>query len=77
MGLNPFRLHSRYGESRFVAGGIGLLILWLLTRMALISWADLSFVLPVTSIGYVLGGRFWGISSCMSKSPCSTGSEPS
>ena len=34
--------------------GITLLILWLLSRMTLLSWADLSFVLPVTSIGYVL-----------------------
>lgn len=45
----------------FVAAGITMLILWLLTRMALMSWADLSFVLPVTSIGYVvvaLLGRF-------------------
>src|SRR5271166_1219435 len=37
-----------------VAFGITLLIIWLLTRMTLLSWADLSFVLPVTSIGYVL-----------------------
>ena len=28
--------------------------MWLLTRMTLLSWADLSYVLPVTSIGYVL-----------------------
>src|ERR1700676_3854786 len=34
--------------------GILLLILWLMSRMALLSWADLSYVLPVTSIGYVL-----------------------
>lgn len=38
----------------FVAAGIALLVLWLLTRMALMSWADLSFVLPVTSVGYML-----------------------
>ena len=25
-----------------------------LSRMALLSWADLSYVLPVTSVGYVL-----------------------
>ncbi len=37
-----------------VAFGVGLLILWLLSRMTLLSWADLSYVLPVTSIGYVL-----------------------
>jgi uncharacterized membrane protein len=37
-----------------VALGVGLLILWTLARMALLSWADLSYVLPVTSIGYAL-----------------------
>jgi drug/metabolite transporter (DMT)-like permease len=39
----------------FVAAGIGMLILWLLMRMALMSWADLSFALPVTALGYVMG----------------------
>lgn len=38
----------------WVALGVALLILWLSSRMALLSWADLSYVLPVTSIGYVL-----------------------
>ena len=38
----------------YVAAGIVLLILWLLSRMAFFSFADLSFILPVTSIGYVL-----------------------
>lgn len=38
----------------YVLVGIALLILWMLSRMALLSWADLSYVLPVTSIGYVL-----------------------
>jgi uncharacterized membrane protein len=37
-----------------VAAGVLLLIFSLLTRMALLSLADLSFVLPVTAIGYVL-----------------------
>lgn len=34
--------------------GVALLILWLASRMALLSWADLSYVLPVTSVNYVL-----------------------
>jgi uncharacterized membrane protein len=38
----------------WVALGVSLLILWLLSHMALLSWADLSYVLPVTSVGYVL-----------------------
>ncbi len=46
----------------FVALGVGLLILWLFSHMVLLSWADLSYVLPVTSVGYVLvtlTGRFF------------------
>lgn len=48
--------------SPWVMIGISLLILWMLSRMALLSWADLSYVLPVTSLGYVantLIGRFF------------------
>jgi drug/metabolite transporter (DMT)-like permease len=37
-----------------VALGVALLILWLLMRMALMSVADLTFILPVTAIGYAL-----------------------
>jgi drug/metabolite transporter (DMT)-like permease len=37
-----------------VATGIAMQILWLLMRMALLGVADLSFVLPVTAVGYVL-----------------------
>ena len=38
----------------WVALGVVLLMLWQLSRMALLSWADLSYVLPVTSVGYVV-----------------------
>jgi drug/metabolite transporter (DMT)-like permease len=38
----------------FVAGGVLLQIWWLLSRMALLGVADLSFVLPVTAMGYML-----------------------
>ncbi|HSW49670.1 MAG TPA: hypothetical protein VLH09_05810 [Bryobacteraceae bacterium] len=34
--------------------GVSLLILWMLSRMTLLSWADLTYVLPVTAVGYVL-----------------------
>ena len=40
--------------SPWVGLGIIVLIVWLLSRMALLSWADLSYVLPVTSVGYVI-----------------------
>ena len=38
----------------WVTLGVVLLVVWQLSRMALLSWADLSYVLPVTSVGYVL-----------------------
>jgi uncharacterized membrane protein len=38
----------------FAAAGVGMLILSMLARMAVFSVADLSFVLPVTAVGYVL-----------------------
>ncbi len=38
----------------WVAVGVTLLVVWMLSHMALLSWADLSYVLPVTSIGYAL-----------------------
>jgi drug/metabolite transporter (DMT)-like permease len=40
--------------SPWVMLGILVLVLWLVARMALLSWADLSYVLPVTSLGYVI-----------------------
>jgi len=46
----------------WVALGVSLLIVWLISQMTLLSWADLSYVLPVTSVGYVLValvGRFF------------------
>ena len=53
MGANPVN-YVRAIASPFVALGIALLILWLMTRMVLLSRADLSFVLPATAIGYVV-----------------------
>jgi drug/metabolite transporter (DMT)-like permease len=46
----------------WVAIGVVLLIVWTLTHMALLSWADLSYVMPVTAFSYVitaLSARFF------------------
>jgi uncharacterized membrane protein len=53
MSIDP-ALYLRAMLNPFVAMGIAALILALLTRMALFSLADLSYVLPVTAIGYVI-----------------------
>jgi uncharacterized membrane protein len=42
--------------------GVTLLIAWTLSRITLMSWADLSYILPVTSVGYILtalAGKFF------------------
>jgi uncharacterized membrane protein len=61
--LDPtFIVYVRAFFSPLVLAGVSLLILWLLSRMALLSWADLSYVLPITSLGYVLSaavGKFF------------------
>jgi drug/metabolite transporter (DMT)-like permease len=53
MSLDPvLYLHAMLNP--FVAMGIAAFALALLTRMAMLSVADLSFVLPVTAVGYVI-----------------------
>ena len=52
LGLNPAG-YIEVMANPFTAAGIAMLILWMLTRMTLMSWADLSFVLPVTAAGYM------------------------
>jgi uncharacterized membrane protein len=61
LGLSPWT-YIRLIFSPWVLVGTMLLILWLLSRMTLLGWADLSYVLPVTAMGYVLTalvGRFF------------------
>src|SRR4029077_1662215 len=53
LGLSPLA-YIRLIFTPWVLLGTALLILWLLSRMTLLGWADLSYVLPVTSMGYVL-----------------------
>src|SRR5437762_566657 len=45
----------------WVVSGVILLIAWLVFRLALLSWADLSYVITVTSTSYVISallGKF-------------------
>ena len=44
----------KQGMIVYIALGVAVLIVWTLARMTLLSWADLTWVLPVTAIGYVL-----------------------
>lgn len=60
-GLSPL-LYIKAIFNPWVTLGILLLVVWMLSRMTLLSWADLSYVLPVTSVGYILqaiAGKFF------------------
>jgi hypothetical protein len=69
MSINP-ALYLRAMLNPFVAMGIAALILALLTRMALLSLADLSFVLPVSATSSPCS---LGKCSCMKPSRASDG----
>lgn len=35
-------------------GGVALLIIWMVAQLTMFTWADLSYVLPVTASGYIV-----------------------
>jgi drug/metabolite transporter (DMT)-like permease len=51
--LNPLPYLEAFANP-WVVGGFLVLVLWMIAELALLSRADLSFVLPVTSSAYVL-----------------------
>jgi drug/metabolite transporter (DMT)-like permease len=53
LALNPLPYLLAFANP-FVTVGIVMLVLSLLTRMALMSLADLSVILPLTAVGYIL-----------------------
>ncbi len=73
LGLSPLA-YIRLIFTPWVLLGTVLLILWLLSRMTLLGWADLSYVLPVTSIAYVLA-PCWARCFSASRSPGNAGWE--
>lgn len=61
LALNPLS-YLKAMLSPVIFAGVGMLILAMLVRMAVLGAADLSFVLPLTAIGYVFAallGRFF------------------
>jgi drug/metabolite transporter (DMT)-like permease len=46
--------YIRAFSNSWVTAGVLFMLLWVGSRLALLSWADLSYVLPVTSFSYVL-----------------------
>lgn len=51
--LSPLDYLRVFGNA-YVVSGVLLLLVWLLCQLSLLSWADLTYVLPITSLSYVL-----------------------
>ena len=49
------RLILRVASSRYILAGVGFQILFFGMWLAVLSWADLSVALPLTSLSYVFG----------------------
>lgn len=55
--LSPSALpieYLRIFTNPWIDAGVILLIVWFASQLSLLSWADLSYVLPVTSASYVM-----------------------
>ncbi|PWU07055.1 MAG: transporter [Terriglobia bacterium] len=46
--------YMRVFANPWIVLGVALLSIWLICQLSLFSWADLTFVLPITSVSYVL-----------------------
>jgi uncharacterized membrane protein len=53
LSLSPI-VYLKLLANPWIVGGSVLLGAWLLANLSLLSWADLSYVLPITAAGYAL-----------------------
>jgi drug/metabolite transporter (DMT)-like permease len=53
LSASPFD-YIRIFANPWIDVGVMLLIVWLVAQLSLLSWADLTYVLPVTAASYVL-----------------------
>jgi drug/metabolite transporter (DMT)-like permease len=44
----------RLSLNPWILAGIALLIVWMIAQLSMLSWADLSYVLPITASAYIL-----------------------
>jgi drug/metabolite transporter (DMT)-like permease len=45
---------ARFLMNPWIVCGIALLVLWMIAQLSMLTWADLSYVLPVTASYYIL-----------------------
>lgn len=52
--LGAFTYIARFLTNPWIVSGIALLVVWMLAQLSMLTWADLSYVLPVTASYYIL-----------------------
>lgn len=52
--VSVFAYIQRFATNWHIVTGIILLMLWMVAQLTMLTWADLSYVLPVTASGYIL-----------------------
>lgn len=50
---SPFEYPEAFLSSGWILGGIALMALWMLAQLSMYTWADLTYVLPVTASAYI------------------------
>ncbi len=60
VGWSPIPYLQAFSNA-WVLIGVLSMILWFLSRLALLSWADLSYILPVCSLSYVFTAVVGGV----------------
>ena len=52
--LGAFTYIEHFLSNPWIVSGIALLVVWMLAQLSMLTWADLSYVLPVTASYYIL-----------------------
>lgn len=52
LGVLPYI--GRFLTNPWIVSGIALLVVWMIAQLSMLTWADLSYVLPVTASYYIL-----------------------
>ena len=53
-GVSPLAYFLSLLENYWMWSGVALLIVWMVSQLSMFTWADLTYVLPVTASAYVI-----------------------
>ena len=54
LAVSPIHYFVLLATNYWILSGVGLLIVWMVSQLSMFTWADLTYVLPVTASAYVI-----------------------